>query len=114
MPAATSHKPGSSRKREFFSEWLRRVRATADGRKCRILASVPLIGRPRPYDVVRRLPGVVVDRQFAAAVESGGDLAKAGLDAARDLIRRLLDLDIDGLHLMNFGMPVEAVIDLIR
>lgn len=99
---------------QIFGEWLRRVRATLEGARCRVLASVPLIGKPRSYEVLRRLPGVFVDPGFAAALEANTDLEKGGLGAARHLIRELLKLEIDGLHLMNFGVPIEAVVDLVH
>lgn len=98
----------------IFSDWLVRVRATAEGRRCRILVSVPLIGKKRPYSILRNLPGVVVDEKFARSLAAGTDLVASGIAAARKLIKNLLLLDIDGFHLMNFGVPVEAVIDLVQ
>ena len=97
-----------------FGHWLQRVRASAEGQRCRILVSIPLIGKPRPYEILQRLPGVTVDRDFAAALAADDNLATAGLNAARQLVRALLALDIDGVHIMNFGVPLEAVIDLIQ
>lgn len=97
-----------------FGRWLDSVRAFDEGRNCRILASVPLIGKRGPYHILRRLPGVVIDPEFAAALEAEDDLTRAGLAAARDLVRRLLELNIDGLHLMNFGVPLEAAVDFIQ
>lgn len=103
---------------ELFSRWLSTVRATAEGRRCRILASVPLVGKVRPYAILRRLPGVHIDPAFAARLEAGAsgkvDMAGVGLATARDLIVRLLSLDIDGIHLMNFGVSGDAVVDLIE
>lgn len=97
-----------------FGEWLRRVRETPEGRRCKILASVPLIGKPKPYEILRRLPGVVVASGFAAALERGADMQQAGLTAAGNLIRQLLALDVDGIHLMNFGVSIDRAINLIE
>ncbi|MEO0996331.1 MAG: methylenetetrahydrofolate reductase C-terminal domain-containing protein [Pseudomonadota bacterium] len=99
---------------EIFAQWLAAVRATAEGRAVRILPSVPLIGKPKPLEVLRRLPGVRIAPEFGRALEIGSDLPRAGLAAARQLIGTLLELDIDGLHLMNFGVPVEAAVDLVQ
>jgi len=98
----------------IFGEWLNRVRATAEGKRCRILASVPLIGKPGPFKILRRLPGVRVAEAFHRRVANADDMVAAGGSAALDLIRELLAHDIDGLHLMNFGMPIEAVVDIVR
>jgi methylenetetrahydrofolate reductase (NADPH) len=98
----------------IFSDWLSRVRSTDEGRRCRILVSVPMIGKQRPYEILRSLPGVVVDEAFARSLATSDDLVAGGLATARELIRELLLLDIDGVHLMNFGVPVEAAIDLIQ
>ncbi|MDJ0928484.1 MAG: methylenetetrahydrofolate reductase C-terminal domain-containing protein [Gammaproteobacteria bacterium] len=99
---------------DIFARWLTSVRATKPGRECRILASVPLVGRQRPYEILQKLPGVFVDGAFRRTLESDHDLAVAGIAAARSLIAKLLKLDIDGVHLLNFGMPIEAVIDLVE
>lgn len=97
----------------IFSNWLTQVRATTTGRRCRILASVPLVGKPRPYEILQNLPGVFIDETFRSTVEADRELASGGMQAARALIRQLLELEIDGIHLLNFGMPTGAVIDLI-
>ncbi len=103
---------------EIFGRWLAAVRATPEGRNCRILASVPLVGKVRPYAILKRLPGVHIDPTFAGRLEAGAsgkvDMASIGLAAARDLIVRLLALDIDGVHLMNFGVTGDAVVDLVE
>ena len=99
---------------KIFSEWLEKVRSTREGKRCKILASVPLIGKQRPYEIMRGLPGVVVADEFHATLTASDDMAAGGIKAAGDLASELLALDIDGLHLMNFGIPVEAVIDFIQ
>ena len=97
-----------------FGNWIDRVRATPEGLRCRILASVPLIGKQRPYEILKRLPGVIVDPNFARALEAADDMERAGIDHARKLIRQLMQLDIDGIHVMNFGVPVDRAINLIE
>ena len=97
---------------ERFGAWLGEVRAREAGRECKILASVPLIGKRGAYAVLQRLPGVRLADSFRAQLEAGKNLARAGLHAARKLIMALLTLDIDGIHLMNFGVDIEAVVDL--
>lgn len=97
----------------LFSEWLARARQTDAGRRCKILASVPLIGKSRPYKILTTLPGVHVASHFQASLHDVENMAEAGIKAARSLILELLTLDIDGIHLMNFGMPLDAVIDLL-
>ncbi len=99
---------------KIFSEWLEKVRSTREGKRCKILASVPLIGKQRPYEIMRGLPGVVVADEFHATLTASDDMAAGGIKAAGDLASELLALDIDGLHLMNFGIPVEAVVDFIQ
>ncbi len=98
----------------IFSDWLQQVRLTELGRGCRILASVPLVGKQRPYEILQHLPGVWIADDFKRSLDNSGNLALDGLHAARELISRLLQLDIDGVHLLNFGMPVDAVVDLIQ
>jgi hypothetical protein len=73
-----------------------------------------MIGKQRPYEILRSLPGGVVDEAFARSLATSDDLVAGGLATARELIMELLLLDIDGVHLMNFGVPVEAAIDLIQ
>ena len=97
---------------EIFGHWLAQVRQSGPGKACRILASVPLIGKRGAYEVLQRLPGVRLAESFKRRLEAGKNLAGAGLFAARKLIMALLELDIDGIHLMNFGVDIEAVIDL--
>ena len=96
----------------LFGAWLFEVREGDPGRECKILASVPLIGKRGAYAVLQRLPGVCLADSFRQQLEAGKNLARAGLRAARKLIMELLRLDIDGIHLMNFGVDIEAVIDL--
>lgn len=98
----------------IFSDWLQQVRLTEQGRSCRILASVPLIGKQRSYEILQHLPGVRIADDFKCSLDNSENLALAGLSAARELISRLLQLDIDGIHLLNFGMPIDAVVDLIQ
>jgi 5,10-methylenetetrahydrofolate reductase len=98
----------------IFGDWLQRIRSTPEGRNCRILASVPLIGKSKPYEIMRGLPGVYVDAEFSRQLGDPDEFPVNGLTAARDLIRQLLRLDIDGVHLMNFGVPIPAVIDFIQ
>lgn len=97
-----------------FGDWIARVRAEPEGRRCKILASVPLIGKPKPFEILRRLPGVVVEDTFAAALESADDMEAAGIHQAQKLIRQLMQLDIDGIHLMNFGVSLDRAINLIE
>lgn len=98
----------------IFSDWLQQVRLTEHGRSCRILASVPLIGKQRSYEILQHLPGVQIADDFRCSLDKSGNLTLAGLRAAGELISRLLQLDIDGIHLLNFGMPIDAVVDLIQ
>lgn len=98
----------------IFLEWLRAIRATKEGRRCRILVSIPLVGKRRPFEILQRLPGVRIDDAFGLAINESHDMAAGGLTAARGLARDLLALDIDGLHLMNFGMPIETIVDFVH
>ena len=98
----------------IFSDWLQQVRSTEFGRGCRILASVPLVGKQRPYEILQHLPGVWIADDFKRSLEDSKNLAISGQHTAHDLISRLLQLDIDGIHLLNFGMPIDAVVDLIQ
>ncbi len=98
----------------IFSDWLQQVRLTEHGRSCRILASVPLVGKQRSYEILQHLPGVRIADDFKCSLDNSGNLALDGLHAARELISRLLQLDIDGIHLLNFGAPIDAVVDLIQ
>jgi hypothetical protein len=63
---------------------------------------------------MRGLPGVYVDDEFNRQLGSPDEFAANGMKVARTLIRRLLKLNVDGIHLMNFGVPIEAAIDLIQ
>ncbi|MEM1261659.1 MAG: methylenetetrahydrofolate reductase C-terminal domain-containing protein [Pseudomonadota bacterium] len=96
-----------------FGTWLAAVRKLPGGERLRVLPSVPLIGKPRPLEILKNLAGVRLDPGFASQLERPGDLANNGLAAALTLIRELLQMDIDGIHLMNFGVPVSAVIDVV-
>ena len=98
----------------IFRDWLQQVRLTEVGRSCRILASVPLVGKHRSYEMLQRLPGVYIADDFKRSLDDTKDLANAGLHTARELISRLLRLDIDGIHLLNFGMPIDAMVDLVQ
>ncbi len=75
---------------------------------------MPLVGKQRSYEILQHLPGVRIADDFKYLLDNSGNLALAGLHAARELISRLLQLDIDGIHLLNFGMPIDAVVDLIQ
>lgn len=97
-----------------FSQWLDHVRATPEGARAKILASVPLVGKRRPFEILCRLPGVIVDDAFRSRLIDSDDLAVAGYDAALEVTRNLLALDIDGIHLMNFGMPLDLVVAFIE
>ena len=99
---------------KIFSQWLAAVRATDEGKRCRILVSIPLIGKPRPFEILQRLPGVHIDEKMSNAILASNDMQTGGLAVARNLARSLLTLDIDGLHLMNFGVPIEAVADFVQ
>lgn len=96
----------------IFSDWLAQVRATERGRNCKILVSVPLVGKQRPYEILAHLPGVKLGDDFRRSLDGASDLSKVGLKQARELIDKLLQLDVDGIHLMNFGVDIEAVVDL--
>ena len=98
---------------DTFASWLTHVRASAAGAGIRILASVPIVGKARAYSILQHLPGVVLHEDFERQVGEAKDMAAAGIKAARCLATRLLALDIDGLHLMNFGVPLAAVVDLV-
>ena len=99
---------------QIFSRWLDQVRSHHLGRQCRIIASVPLVGKERPYQILKSLPGIYVDQYFQASLARSNDLQKSGINTARKLIEQLVALDIDGLHLMNFGVSIEAVIELVQ
>lgn len=97
-----------------FSEWLAKVRSNDEGKRCKILASVPLVGKQRPYEILRQLPGIRVADRFHATLTRDENLLRGGLHAARELVTDLMSLDVDGLHLMNFGVPVEAVVEFVQ
>jgi len=99
---------------QTFERWLQSVRRSPDGARCRIIASVPLVGRERPYGVLKHLAGVKVAPGFAQAVEGAPSMEEGGRQAALEVILGLLTLGVDGLHLMNFGMPLERVVEIIE
>lgn len=96
-----------------FSQWLDKVRETPEGRQCRVLVSVPLVGHSKSLAVLEKLPGVQIDPAFKRSLEYGNCSVQAGLGAARHLIKGLLALNVDGVHLMNFGLPLDNVIELM-
>lgn len=97
-----------------FSRWLAKVRATPEGKACRVLVSVPLVGNTQSLDVLKQLPGVQIDPAFKHSLEYGHCSVQAGLGAARHLIKSLMALNIDGVHLLNFGLPLTNVLELME
>ena len=97
---------------KIFAEWLQKARRLRSGTDCKILVSVPVVGKQRPYEILQRLPGVYIDSEFKTSLDSASDLAVAGLQQVKKLVVELMKLDIDGIHLMNFGVDVEVIADL--
>jgi 5,10-methylenetetrahydrofolate reductase len=99
---------------DIFSRWLKAIRDSEAGRACKILVSIPLVGKQKPWEILKHLPGVYISSQFGSSMEGSRELAKTGFQLARELIHDLSQLDIDGFHLMNFGVEVEAVVELVE
>lgn len=100
---------------QVFERWLSALRNRLDdGNRFKVLASIPLIGQRRSYEILKKLPGVRLSGVVEEFLERAATLAIGGEMVARRLVKELLAMDVDGIHLMNFGMTNDQVSSLAR
>lgn len=100
---------------EVFERWLSALRNRLDDNsRFKVLASIPLIGQRRSYEVLKTLPGVRLSGVVEQFLERAATFAIGGEMVARHLVKELLAMDVDGIHLMNFGMTTDQVSSLAR
>ncbi len=100
---------------EGFERWLSALRNRLDdSNRFKVLASIPLIGQRRSYDALKKLPGVRLSGVVEQYLECAASLAIGGEMVARRLVKDLLAMDVDGIHLMNFGMANDQISSLAR
>lgn len=91
-----------------FAEWYRQVRAGRTHEPKRTIPSLPLVGSRSLFDVLCRLPGVYVDSSLRAIMERD-DFQRECLKWAFGIAEGVIREGAAGIHVMNFGMPLEHI-----
>lgn len=91
-----------------FVEWYKQVRTGREDAPKLTIPSIPLVGSKKLFQILCRLPGVYVDPSLHAIVEQD-NFQRASLEWAFGIAEGLAEVGAAGVHVMNFGMPLEMI-----
>lgn len=97
-----------------FETWYKHVREGRENEPKLVIPSVPLVGNLKLFNVLKKLPGVSISKEFEERIVKTNNIAQAGLDWALDMIKQLKKYDAAGVHLMNFGMPIDKIVTCLQ
>ena len=93
---------------ETYSKWYRDVRQDRESEPRLTIPSVPLVGSRRAFEILCSLPGVYVDPALHAILELE-DFQRPAMEWALDIAEGVTEHGAAGVHVTNFGMPLDLM-----
>ena len=93
---------------ETYSAWYKELRRGRESEPRLTIPSVPLVGSRRAFEILCELPGVYVDPSLHAILEVD-DFQRSAMEWALDIAEGVTEHGAAGVHVTNFGMPLELM-----
>ena len=91
-----------------YSRWYQEVRRGREAEPRLTIPSVPLVGSRRAFEILCSLPGVYVDPSLYAIMEHE-DFQRPAMEWALDIAEGVTAHGAAGVHVTNFGMPLDLM-----
>lgn len=93
---------------ETYSRWYQELRRDREDEPRLTIPSVPLVGSRRAFDILCSLPGVYVDPSLHAILAQE-DFQRPAMEWALDIAEGVTEHGAAGVHVTNFGMPLDLM-----
>ncbi|GAB5534415.1 MAG: hypothetical protein Rubg2KO_06640 [Rubricoccaceae bacterium] len=91
-----------------YSTWYKEVRYNRESEPRLTIPSVPLVGSRRAFEILCGLPGVYVAPSLHAIMEHE-DFQRPAMEWALDIAEGVTQHGAAGVHVTNFGMPLDLM-----